>query len=82
MIAEIEKIGENEVKEVLVDIISSKLSEEEKLIISFVFYEELNIKEIAEILECSDAEALDLYKRAMKKIEELTALYLNRERKV
>jgi DNA-directed RNA polymerase specialized sigma subunit len=48
-------------------------------VITLVFYEELNIKEIAEILECSEAEALDLYKRAMKNMEELTVLRLNRK---
>jgi RNA polymerase sigma factor for flagellar operon FliA len=79
MIAEIEKVGENKIKEILADIISNKLSEEEKLITSLVFYEELNIKEIAEILECSESEALDLYKRTIKKIEELTIFCLNRE---
>jgi RNA polymerase sigma factor for flagellar operon FliA len=79
MVAEIEKVGEKEVREILTDIIANRLDEKERLVIAFVFYEELNIKEVAEILECLDVEALDFYKRAIKKIEELTAIHLNGE---
>jgi len=80
MIAEIEKIGEKEIKKILVDIIVSTLDKKEKLIITLVFYEELSIKEIAEILEYSEAEVLDLYVSAMKKIEKLVAFYLNKQK--
>jgi RNA polymerase sigma factor for flagellar operon FliA len=80
MITEIEKVGEKKIREILVDIITNKLDEKEKLIIIFVFYEELNIKEISEVLECSESEVLDLYMKTIKKIEELTAIHLNRKR--
>ena len=65
----------------MVDIIANKLDEKEKLIITLVFFEELNIKEIAEILECSESEVLDLYVKIIKKIEKLVAIYLNRKRR-
>jgi RNA polymerase sigma factor for flagellar operon FliA len=82
MIVEIEKVGEKEVRNILVDIIANRLDEKERFVIAFVFYEGLNIKEIAEILECSESEALDLYIRAIRKIEELVALRLNGKRAV
>jgi RNA polymerase sigma factor for flagellar operon FliA len=81
MITEIEKVAEKKIREILVDIITNKLDEKEKLIITFIFYEELNIKEIAEILECSESEVLDLYIKTIKKIEKLVAIYLNRKRR-
>jgi RNA polymerase sigma factor for flagellar operon FliA len=81
MIAEIERVGEKKIREILVDVITNKLDEKEKLIITLVFYEELNIKEIAEILDCSESEVLNLYIKAIKKIEKLTATHLNRKKR-
>jgi RNA polymerase, sigma 28 subunit, SigD/FliA/WhiG len=47
----------------LTDIIANRLDEKERLVIAFVFYEELSIKEIAEVLECSELESFrSLYK--------------------
>jgi RNA polymerase sigma factor for flagellar operon FliA len=80
MIAEIEKVGEKEVGKILTDVIVNRLDEKERLVIAFVFCEGLNIKEIAEILECSESEALDLYIRVIRKIEEPVALRLNGKR--
>jgi len=77
MIEEMEKIEDENIREILINIIANKLCEKEKLIIAFVFYEELNVKEIADVLECSEAEVLDLYMRTIKKIEKFICIYIN-----
>ncbi|MBX0310650.1 MAG: hypothetical protein JHC31_02405 [Sulfurihydrogenibium sp.] len=60
-------------KDVLVDIVANKLDEEERLVIALVFYEELSIKEIVEVLQRSEEEVSQLYTRAMEKIGMLVA---------
>jgi RNA polymerase sigma factor for flagellar operon FliA len=79
MVVELEKVREREMKEILIDIVANKLDEEERLVIALVFYEELSIKEIAEVLQRSEEEVLQLYTRVMERIRMLLAVHSDKE---
>jgi RNA polymerase sigma factor for flagellar operon FliA len=62
-----ECFGKTELKEVIARSIDN-LTEREKQVISLYYYEDLNVKEIAEVLELSDARVCQIHSRALMKM--------------
>lgn len=58
-----------ELKQALVKAIRS-LNEKERLVISLFYYEDLKLKEIAEVLEVSDARVSQIHSRAIMKLKQ------------
>jgi RNA polymerase sigma factor for flagellar operon FliA len=54
----------------------NKLDEREKLIVTLYYYEDLNMKEIAEILGYSESRVSQLHTATMLKIRKLVEKYL------
>lgn len=69
-----EKYLENEFREVLKEGINS-LKEKEKLVISLYYVEELNMKEIAAVMEVSEPRISQIHANAIRRLKE----YLQRE---
>lgn len=69
-----EKYLENEFREILKDGINS-LKEKEKLVISLYYVEELNMKEIASVMEVSEPRISQIHANAIRKLKE----YLQQE---
>ena len=58
-----------ELKEALIKAIKT-LNEKERLVISLFYYEDLKLKEIAEVLEVSDARVSQIHSRAVMKLKQ------------
>jgi len=69
-----EKYLENEFRQVLKDGINS-LKEKEKLVVSLYYVEELNMKEIASVMEVSEPRISQIHANAIRKLKE----YLQKE---
>ena len=69
-------VEEKQLKEILFDIINNKLDEREKLILTLYYYEELNMKEIAEILGCTESRISQLHTKTMLKLRKLIESYI------
>ncbi|MCK9224287.1 MAG: FliA/WhiG family RNA polymerase sigma factor [Candidatus Muirbacterium halophilum] len=65
----LEVAEKSEIKELLVDAISS-LSEREKLVISLYYFEELTLKEIGKVLSVSDSRVSQLHTKAVNRLKE------------
>lgn len=65
----IEQIEKEELVE-KINAVLEEFKEREKLVIQLYYYEELNLKEIAEILEISESRISQIHKRLLKKIRE------------
>ncbi|AJD04313.1 RNA polymerase sigma factor FliA [Campylobacter lari] len=65
----IEQIEKEELIE-KINAVLEEFKEREKLVIQLYYYEELNLKEIAEILEISESRISQIHKRLLKKIRE------------
>ena len=63
------KIEEEELIEVIKSILKT-LNEKEQLVIQLYYFEELSLKEIAEILEVSESRVSQIHKKIIKKIRE------------
>ncbi|AJC85751.1 RNA polymerase sigma factor FliA [Campylobacter sp. RM16704] len=68
----IEQIEKEELIE-KINVVLEEFKEREKLVIQLYYYEELNLKEIAEILEISESRISQIHKRLLKKIRERLA---------
>jgi RNA polymerase sigma factor for flagellar operon FliA len=62
-------IEEKQLREILIDVINS-LNEEERLVITLHYYEDLNMTEIGEILGCTESRVSQIHSQVMKRIEE------------
>ena len=71
---DIEKYLENEFRQVLKDGIDA-LKDKEKLVISLYYVEELNMKEIASVMEVSEPRISQIHANAIRKLKE----YLQQE---
>lgn len=69
-------VEEKQLKEILSDIIMNKLDERERLIVTLYYYEDLNMKEIAEILGYSESRISQLHTATMLKIRRLIEEHL------
>lgn len=69
-------VEEKQLKEILFDIINNKLDEREKLILTLYYYEELNMKEIAEILGYTESRISQLHTKTMLKLRKLIESYI------
>ncbi len=69
-------VEEKELKEILSDIILNHLNEKEKLLISLYYYEDLNMKEIADIMGITESRVSQLHTKIMLKLKNLIAKYL------
>jgi RNA polymerase sigma factor for flagellar operon FliA len=69
-------VEEKELKEILSDIILNHLNEREKLLISLYYYEDLNMKEIADIMGITESRVSQLHTKIMLKLKNLIAKYL------
>jgi len=69
-------VEEKQLKEILSDIIMNKLDEREKLIVTLYYYEDLNMKEIAEILGYTESRVSQLHTKIMLKIRKLIEKYV------
>lgn len=65
-------VQQEEILEIVQDILS-KMNEREQLIIQLYFFEELNLKEISEILEITESRISQIIKTVIKKIRERAA---------
>ncbi|EAJ0348288.1 RNA polymerase sigma factor FliA [Campylobacter lari] len=65
----IEQIEKEELIE-KINAVLEEFKERERLVIQLYYYEELNLKEIAEILEISESRISQIHKRLLKKIRE------------
>ncbi|AJC87229.1 RNA polymerase sigma factor FliA [Campylobacter insulaenigrae] len=68
----IEQIEKEELIE-KINLVLEDFKEREKLVIQLYYYEELNLKEIAEVLEISESRISQIHKRLLKKIRERLA---------
>ncbi|MCR6591312.1 flagellar biosynthesis sigma factor [Campylobacter insulaenigrae] len=68
----IEQIEKEELVE-KINLVLEDFKEREKLVIQLYYYEELNLKEIAEVLEISESRISQIHKRLLKKIRERLA---------
>ncbi|ECP5270738.1 RNA polymerase sigma factor FliA [Campylobacter lari] len=68
----IEQIEKEELIE-KINAVLEEFKEREKLVIQLYYHEELNLKEIAEILEISESRISQIHKRLLKKIRERLA---------
>ena len=71
-----DKIEENELKEVLKDTLET-LTEKERKVIEFYYYEELTLKEISKILGVSESRISNLHTKALAKIRKRMGDYMN-----
>ena len=55
----------------------SKLTEKEQQIITFYYYEEMTLKEIAEVLEVSESRISQLHTRALGKMRAVMGPYMD-----
>ncbi|MGC8942269.1 MAG: sigma-70 family RNA polymerase sigma factor, partial [Sulfurihydrogenibium sp.] len=69
-------VEEKQLKEILSEIISKHLDERERLLISLYYYEELNMKEIAEIMGITESRVSQLHTKIMLKLKNLILKYL------
>ncbi len=69
-------VEEEELKEILSKIISEKLDEREKLIISLYYYEELSMKEIGQVLNLTESRISQIHTKAMLKIRKELEKYV------
>ncbi|ACN99296.1 sigma-70 family RNA polymerase sigma factor [Sulfurihydrogenibium azorense] len=69
-------VEEKQLKEILSDIILNHLDERERLLISLYYYEELNMKEIADILGITESRVSQLHTKIMLKLKNLVMKYL------
>lgn len=63
------EVQQDEILEIIQDILS-KMGEREQLIIQLYYFEELNLKEISEILEITESRISQIIKTVIKKIRE------------
>lgn len=63
------RIEQEELVEIISEILES-LSEREQLIIQLYYFEELNLKEISEVLEITESRISQIHKEVIKKIRE------------
>ncbi|MCI9377016.1 MAG: FliA/WhiG family RNA polymerase sigma factor [Eubacterium sp.] len=71
-----DKIEENELKEVLKDTLET-LTEKERKVIEFYYYEELTLKEISKILGVSESRISQLHTKALAKMRKRMGDYMN-----
>lgn len=71
-----DKIEENELKEVLKDTLGT-LTEKERRVIEFYYYEELTLKEISKILGVSESRISQLHTKALLKMRKRMGTYMN-----
>ena len=70
-----EAVEKEELKKMLVDSLEL-LTDKEKKVILFYYYEELTLKEISEVLEVSESRVSQLHTRALQKMREKLGKYL------
>lgn len=71
-----EKVQENELKEVLKDTLEL-LTEKERRVIEFYYYEELTLKEISKVLEVSESRVSQLHTKALLKMRKKMGDYMD-----
>lgn len=69
-------VEEKELKEILSDIILNELDERERLVITLYYYEDLNMKEIGEVLGLTESRVSQIHTKTMLKIKNLISKYL------
>lgn len=69
-----QKVEKDELLEMIHAILST-FSEREQMIIQLYYFEELNLKEISEILEISESRISQIHKKLLTKIKEQLGLY-------
>ena len=70
-----EAVEKEELKQMLIDSLEL-LTDKEKKVILFYYYEELTLKEISEVLEVSESRVSQLHTRALQKMREKLGKYL------
>ena len=71
-----ESIDKRELTEKLAEALKG-LSEKEQQIITFYYYEEMTLKEIAQVLEVSESRVSQLHTRALKKMKDILGPYMD-----
>ncbi|MBR3575724.1 MAG: sigma-70 family RNA polymerase sigma factor, partial [Lachnospiraceae bacterium] len=71
-----ENIDKKELTEKLSEALSG-LSDKEQQIITFYYYEEMTLKEIAQVLDVSESRISQLHTRALKKMKDKLGPYMN-----
>ena len=71
-----ESIDKKELTEKLAEALKG-LSEKEQQIITFYYYEEMTLKEIAQVLEVSESRVSQLHTRALKKMKDILGPYMD-----
>lgn len=69
-------VEEKQLKEILSDIILNHLNERERLLISLYYYEDLNMKEIADIMGITESRVSQLHTKIMLKLKNLVMKYI------
>ena len=72
----LENIDKKELTEKLAEALKD-LSEKEQQIITFYYYEEMTLKEIAQVLDVSESRISQLHTRALKKMKEKLGPYMD-----
>ncbi|MCX7759598.1 MAG: FliA/WhiG family RNA polymerase sigma factor [Hydrogenothermaceae bacterium] len=72
-------VEENELRDILIDIIKSKLDDKERLIITLYYYEELSMKEIAYVLNLTESRISQMHTKIMLKLRKEISKYLYKE---
>jgi RNA polymerase sigma factor for flagellar operon FliA len=63
----LEQIEKEELKEVLVDVLSG-LTEQEKLVLALYYFEEMTLKEIGDTLDISESRASQIHTKAILRV--------------
>ena len=63
----LEQIEKDEIKEVLVDVLTD-LTEQEKLVLALYYYEEMTLKEIGETLDISESRVSQIHTKAITRV--------------
>ena len=63
----LDQIEKDELKDVLVDVLSG-LTEQEKLVLALYYYEEMTLKEIGETLDISESRASQIHTKAVGRV--------------
>ncbi len=71
-----ESIDKKELTEKLAEALKG-LSEKEQQIVTFYYYEEMTLKEIAQVLEVSESRVSQLHTRALKKMKDILGPYMD-----
>ena len=63
----LEDVQKDQLSDLLVDVISD-LTEQEKLVLSLYYYEEMNLKEIGETLHISESRVSQIHTKAISRL--------------